>query len=252
MGFHPALSFVKLIESGREDLAWSFVNLFGSLMYTLTAFLGNASAIISMLSIYQSLTNRLKLQIDELIDELSTSDDGFSIDKIIEILDLFMMIKITDEHFSFPMLFLIIQDVVSIIGGVYLFIDTAMNPTISSLMKGVNLLIYTSYLFSAVMVLLILNYPSEVIRLKIFKLKDVLSLIETNEEVKHEFQDKSHNETHIRNWMVEKLGTFQGFDMGGFSVLGKSLLGSIVTNTLTYLIVLVQFKISERPQNLTS
>lgn len=248
MSLHPALAFSKLIESGRTDLALSIVNVLGFFVFTLTAYLVTASPFISVLSIYQSVTKRLNFNIDELASEISYSEDGFSMDVINEVLNLFKTIKVTKEHFSLPMLILVIFGVVGITGGVYLIIDTAMNPMMSSLMKGVYLSIFASFYFCSSLLPIILIYPSEEIKHKVSILKDAVSLMETNEEATHEFQGKTHKETYIRNWMAEKLGGFQGFDMGGFAVLGKPLLGSIVATTLTYLIVLVRFKISEKPQ----
>ena len=48
-----------------------------------------------------------------------------------------------------------------------------------------------------------------------------------------------------RNLLVNEFQDFRGFDGLGYFTLGKPLLTSITANILTYLIVLIQFKISE-------
>ena len=51
-----------------------------------------------------------------------------------------------------------------------------------------------------------------------------------------------------RDLMAHELGCFIGFDAGGFMILNKNLLSGITSNFITYLIVLVQFKTSEKSQ----
>ena len=55
--------------------------------------------------------------------------------------------------------------------------------------------------------------------------------------------------SYIRNLMVEKMMAFNGFEVGGFFTLKKELFTSISANFVTYLIVLVQFKLSEKNFN---
>ena len=50
---------------------------------------------------------------------------------------------------------------------------------------------------------------------------------------------------HVKKRIVSGLDGFQGFHGNGYFTLGKELLTSIVANFVTYLIILVQFKVSE-------
>ena len=45
--------------------------------------------------------------------------------------------------------------------------------------------------------------------------------------------------------IVKGLERFQGYHGNGYFTLGKSLLTSVVANLITYLIILIQFKITE-------
>ena len=47
--------------------------------------------------------------------------------------------------------------------------------------------------------------------------------------------------------IIEKINSFQGFNACGFFTLGKPLLTSIIANFITYMIVLIQFKMAEKP-----
>ena len=56
---------------------------------------------------------------------------------------------------------------------------------------------------------------------------------------------KNHLEDYARTIVISKMEKFQGFEAGGFVKLGKPFLSSIFANFITYLIILLQFKISE-------
>ena len=59
-----------------------------------------------------------------------------------------------------------------------------------------------------------------------------------------EINGNFHLESYARENLIETLSEFQGFDACGFATLGKPLLSSIFANFITYLIILIQFKIS--------
>ena len=48
--------------------------------------------------------------------------------------------------------------------------------------------------------------------------------------------------------IIEKINSFKGFNACGFFTLGKPLLTSIIANFITYMIVLIQFKMAENPK----
>ena len=48
-----------------------------------------------------------------------------------------------------------------------------------------------------------------------------------------------------KSYIIEELQCFHGFDAHGFFTLGRSLITSIISNFTTFIIVLIQFKMSE-------
>ena len=48
-----------------------------------------------------------------------------------------------------------------------------------------------------------------------------------------------------KSYIIEELQCFQGFDANGFFTLNRPLLTSIISNFTTFIIVLIQFKMSE-------
>ena len=54
-----------------------------------------------------------------------------------------------------------------------------------------------------------------------------------------------HPAMYVRELLVKKLESFNGFDAGGLFKLNKSILSGITANFITYVIVLIQFKTSE-------
>ena len=56
---------------------------------------------------------------------------------------------------------------------------------------------------------------------------------------------KKLNSRHAQKIIVSGFDEFEGFTGNGYFILGKPLLSSIVANLITYLIILIQFKITE-------
>ena len=66
------------------------------------------------------------------------------------------------------------------------------------------------------------------------ELKDAISLSSVIP-----FEEKSQ--------LIEKINSFNGFDACGYFTLGRNHLTSIVANFLTYFILLIQFRMAEKP-----
>ena len=49
--------------------------------------------------------------------------------------------------------------------------------------------------------------------------------------------------------LIDKMNSFNGFDANGYFTLGKQHLTSIMSNFATFIIVLIQFKMSEKTEN---
>lgn len=58
---------------------------------------------------------------------------------------------------------------------------------------------------------------------------------------------RSGIEFECKSYIIEELQCFQGFDAHGFFTLNRPLLTSIISNFTTFIIVLIQFKMSENP-----
>ena len=67
--------------------------------------------------------------------------------------------------------------------------------------------------------------------------------IQDNSFLMHDGKLKSANQARAHINLV--LSDFQGFNGNGFFVLNRPFLSSLVSNFLTYIIILVQFRISE-------
>ena len=63
-------------------------------------------------------------------------------------------------------------------------------------------------------------------------------------DMKVEWNGKWESTMFVKDIVVENLQEFQGFEGEGYFHLGKSFLSSIVTNFLTYLIILIQLKLT--------
>ena len=50
-----------------------------------------------------------------------------------------------------------------------------------------------------------------------------------------------------KTYIIEEIQCFQGFDAHGFFTLNRPLLTSIISNFTTFIIILIQFKMSENP-----
>ena len=77
-------------------------------------------------------------------------------------------------------------------------------------------------------------------------LKILVEEIDIKDENKMIFiGEKKLRATHAQKMILTEIDKFKGFDGNGFFTLGKPLLTSILANFVTYLIILIQFKMSE-------
>ena len=80
-------------------------------------------------------------------------------------------------------------------------------------------------------------------------LKQKLIDYSANPDQKMLLEGKVFSEEHGRQKVLHDLSRFSGYHGGGFFTLGKSLLTTLTSNFATYLIILIQFKISEQSSN---
>ena len=105
---------------------------------------------------------------------------------------------------------------------------------------------YVSLVMKFAYIVWIFNHDSEHLCDQVKLLKNTLDEVYIED---HEFLfgegGQLQDARFARNLMVNQFQDFRGFDGLGYFTLGKPLLTSITANMLTYLIVLIQFKISE-------
>ena len=90
----------------------------------------------------------------------------------------------------------------------------------------------------------ILNAQSEEIKQSVSKLKNTVGDLEISDGM-IQIDGRFHSEAYARGNLANKMAEFQGFDANGYATLGKPLLTSVFATYITYLIILIQFKMSE-------
>ena len=65
-------------------------------------------------------------------------------------------------------------------------------------------------------------------------------------ELKNSISLSSHICFEDKYQLIERMNSFDGFDANGYFTLGKQHLTSIVSNFVTFIIVLIQFKMAEK------
>ena len=102
-----------------------------------------------------------------------------------------------------------------------------------------------SFIFLFAYIVWIFNHDSQHLTNEIHELKKIIDevYIEDHEFVlvKGQLQDTNF----ARDRIIRTLEDFNGFDGLGYFTLGKPLLTSVTSSIITYLIVLIQFRMSE-------
>ena len=237
--------FTLYDELGFIETFWDTVLIGGIFLLGVLLFLVNFSAEMPILAIHSELTVRIIDRISELKNHWQCNIERFPEQWIRDVLDLLKTIQKISTLLAFHYLLFIIKYVISLVGSIYIGFDylTSSEAIFSmKIMFGVQTLLT---MFGSIMILVTLNFPSDKIKAQLQDLKKTVSVFESVQGIKVNIDGKFLEEAYVRSMVVDSLDDFEGFDLGGYSNLGKPLLGSIVTNTLTYLIVLLQFKVSE-------
>ena len=150
-------------------------------------------------------------------------------------------VKMTSSFFSVQCFTFIAMALILMISNAYLLLDYALSSKTSEYWF-VQATFFVGSLCSG-LVLWILNKQSEDIKQDLVKLKEDIRNIRVTDDFV-EINGNFHLESYARRNLIETLSEFQGFDACGFATLGKPLLSSIFANFITYLIILIQFKIS--------
>ena len=143
-------------------------------------------------------------------------------------------LKKVNDLFSIPLLFMVTELMMGIIFGFYNTIALLLDkPSQDQDILKVATVMYnfvTFFLF-LLYVLVHINHLSQNVSYSVEELVEYLILQE--------------NESEEKLKAIRLLERFKGFDCRGYFTLGRSLLTSIVSSFVTYMIVLIQFKLSE-------
>ena len=150
-------------------------------------------------------------------------------------------VRMSSTVLSSHSLILIMNALILLICDTYLFMDYALSSAnqFESILCAQNIF----GALSAILTLWILNGQSEEIKQIMSNLKDTLGGLVVSDGIV-QMDGRFHSEAYVRGHLINKLAEFQGFDANGYATLGKPLLTSVFANFITYLIILIQFKIS--------
>ena len=111
----------------------------------------------------------------------------------------------------------------------------------------------TRYLFQYILVcfegfvLWTLNVGSENIKEGLQGIKHHIWSLNVSSENFLIIDENNLSEAQAQNRLISLLDEFKGFYANGYATLGKPLLSSIFANFITYVIILIQFRISVNP-----
>ena len=151
-------------------------------------------------------------------------------------------VRMSSNVLSSQSLILVLNMLIILICQSYLFMDFAQDPA-----NEFGLFHCSQNIFGALassVALWILNSQSEEIKQSVSKLKNTLGDLEISDGI-IQIDGRFHSEAYARGHLTNKLAEFQGLDANGYATLGKPLLTSVFATYITYLIILIQFKMSE-------
>ena len=126
---------------------------------------------------------------------------------------------------------------------VYRILSYFMNP---DKITDQELLYAVAYSFMAIQHLLFIFYMNVASQEMMENVQELKKTIKgTNmDELKIPWEGKFESTSFVKTIIVDDLAEFQGFDGNGYFTLGKAFYSSIIANFLTYLIILIQTKLT--------
>ena len=147
---------------------------------------------------------------------------------------------------SFNVLVVLLVSLIALIVVVFMSFDFFMSHA-DFASAGVILVFlgYITYVLKFAYIVCIFNHDSEHLYNQVQSLKNALEEIYIEDHEFLFFHGQLRDARFAKQLIINQLQDFKGFDGLGYFTLGKPLLTSITANILTYLIVLIQFKLSE-------
>ena len=199
----------------------------------LSLFLFNINNVHVFMAIFIEIICKLMIWIDNL--ELELQDDYSSKGILISCKKLYQAITMAAEALSWPIFYLLFLSLVNVILIVY----RALSFCFAQFeMTGPTYFLVLGYIAIGIWILhvvIFMNLLSQQFQDKLVKFRQAL-------EATH-FHDAQEEKT----LLTKRFKEFPGFDGNGYFHLSKSLLTATMANFVTYLIVLIQFRISETP-----
>ena len=227
----PMLDVIGKDQSGLRNLAIVLI------------FISIPSMLCSNFGIFQGLVMHLQLCSNVKMIMKTFDFDQMTCKMVLEnTIKILKTVTMSSNVLSSQSLILVLNILIMLICDFYLFMDYALSFSANKF----ELFQCAQNIFGALaagVALWILNGQSEEIKLGMLNLKDTLgSLVVSNGVI--EIDGRFQSEAYARGYFINKLAEFKGLDANGYVTLGKPLLTSIFASFITYLIILVQFKIS--------
>ena len=229
------LPMLDLIGESQNELRSLTIAL---MFFLVLAMLGSYSAIFQGLILHLQLCSNIRMVMKSF--ELNEMTCKIVLENASKMLKTVTM---SSDVLSSQSLILVLNMLIILICQSYLFMDYALDPAnyFGSFQCTQNI---CGALASSV-ALWILNAQSEEIKQSVSKLKNTLGDLEISNGI-IQIDGRFHSEAYARGHLTNKLAEFQGLDANGYVTLGKPLLTSVFATFITYLIILIQFKISEK------
>ena len=229
------LPMLDLIGESQNELRFLIIALMFFLILSLLV--GTYSTIFQGLILHLQLCSNIKMIMKSV--DFNEMTGRIVLEKASKMLKTVTM---SSDAISSQSLILVLIMLLILICQSYLFMDYALDHT--NLSESFHC---ADNLFGALassVALWILNAQSEEIKQSVSKLKNTLGDLEISDGI-IQIDGRFHSEAYARGHLTNKMAEFQGFDANGYATLGKPLLTSVFATYITYLIILIQFKMSE-------
>ena len=229
------LPMLDLIGESQNELRSLAIALMFWLV--LSMLLGSFSAIFQGLVLHLQLCSNVKMIMKSVdFNEMTTKAVLENANKMLK------TVTMSSDAVSSQSLILVLTMLIILTCQSYLFMDHALDSAnkFEAFQCAHNIL----GALASFVALWILNAQSEEIKQSVSKLKNTLRDLEISDR-SIQIDGRFHSEAYARGHLTNKMAEFQGFDANGYATLGKPLLTSVFATYITYLIILIQFKMSE-------
>ena len=228
------LPMLDFLGDGRNDLKTLTIAF---IFYFIPASLSSFFPLFQGLILHLQLCSNVKMIMNK------SDFDGMTCSQTVleNAIKIWKTVRMSSDVLSSNSLILVLNALIILICESYLCMDYALSSANQSTALPCASNIFGA--LAAVLALWILNGQSEEIKQIVSNLKDTLGdIVVSNGKI--QIDGRFHSEVYARGHLINKLAEFQGLDAYGYATLGKPLLTSVFANFITYLIILIQFKIS--------